>query len=389
MAQVQTVRGPVDVPGLGPTLMHEHIFILTTDVQQNYPEEWGDEDARVADAARQLRALAAAGIKTIVDVTVIGQGRYLPRIQRVAEQVPELNIVAATGCYIFDEVPLFFSRRTARAEARLGRPARDIMVDFFVRDITKGIGDTGVKAGMLKCAVDEKGLTRGVERVLRAVCRAHAQTGTPITIHTHAASQHGPAILEVLKDEGADLSRVVLGHSGDVTQPDYLEAMAQAGLTLGMDRFGIDHFASFTERADLVAELCGRGLADRMVLSHDYSCYLDWFPPGALDDLTRWHYLHVSQDVLPYLSEHGVTDDQIDAMLVRTPARILAGQTDAVLTRPSSTREQDSEGGDPVCWAFMVCEECGAVESEGHRAGCSIADQSAGSSRTYPRQSGP
>lgn len=325
MSPVQTVLGPVDSSALGPTLMHEHIFILTADVQQNYPEEWGDEDDRVADAVSQLRALAAAGITTIVDVTVIGQGRYLPRIQRIAEQVPELNIVVATGCYIFDNVPLFFSRRTAQVESSLGRPARDVMVDFFIRDITEGIGRTGVKAGMLKCAVDQQGITPGVERVLRAVAQAHAQTGTPITIHTHAASQHGPAILDVLADESADLSRVVLGHCGDVTQPDYLQSVADAGLTLGMDRFGIEHFASFTERADLVAELCRRGLAENMVLSHDYSCYLDWFPPGSLDDLHDWHYLHVSRDVLPYLRSHGVTDDQIDAMLVRAPARILGG----------------------------------------------------------------
>ncbi len=325
MTQVQTVLGPVEVSALGPTLMHEHIFILTADVQQNYPEEWGDEDQRIADAVSQLRALAAAGIKTIVDVTVIGQGRYVPRIQRVAEQVPELNIVVATGCYTFDEVPLFFSRRTPQVEASLGRAERDIMADFFVRDIEEGIGRTGVQAGMLKCAVDEKGLTGGVDRVLRAVAQAHTRTGAPITIHTHAASQHGPAILDVLAQEGADLSRVVLGHSGDVTQPDYLQSMADAGLTLGMDRFGIDHFASFTERADLVIKLCQRGLADHLVLSHDYSCYLDWFPPGSLDDLHDWHYLHVSHDVIPYLRAHGVTPDQIDAMLVRTPARILGG----------------------------------------------------------------
>jgi len=83
------------------------------------------------------------------------------------------------------------------------------MTEFFVRDITEGIAGTGVKAGMLKCAVDEKGLTSGVEQVLRCVARAHAQTHTPVTIHTHAAGKHGPAILEVLKQEGADLDRVV------------------------------------------------------------------------------------------------------------------------------------------------------------------------------------
>jgi phosphotriesterase-related protein len=312
MTQVQTVLGPVDAARLGRVLMHEHVFVVTEEVRQNYPEEWGDEDARVADAVTRLRELPRHGIGTIVDVTAIGQGRNIHRIKRIAQQVPDLNIVVATGIYTFDEVPLFFSRRPSRT-----------MTDFFVRDITEGIPGTGVKAGMLKCAVDEKGLTRGTERVLRCVAEAHRETGAPVTIHTHAAGQHGKAILDVLTAGGVDLSHVVLGHSGDSKDPDYLQEMAGAGIILGMDRFGIDHFATFTERADLVVELCRRGLADRMVLSHDCSVYLDWFAPGTLDDLRDWHYLHVSQDVLPYLTEHGVTDDEIDTMLVRTPARIL------------------------------------------------------------------
>lgn len=316
MAQVQTARGPVEAASLGRVLMHEHVFVLTAEVQQNYPEEWGDEDERVADAVRRLRELPAAGIDTIVDVTVIGQGRNIPRIKRIAAQVPELNIVVATGVYTFDAVPLFFWRRP-----------RATMTEFFVRDITEGVQDTGVKAGMLKCAVDTKGLTEGVEQVLRAVARAHVATGgTPITIHTHAAGQHGPEIVRVLKEEGVDFSRVVLGHSGDaVNNPDYLSEMADTGLTLGMDRFGIDHFATFRQRSDLVAEMCRRGYADRMVLAHDTCCYIDWFGPGTLDDLKNWHYLHVSQDVLPYLREHGVPDSDIDAMLVTNPVRILAG----------------------------------------------------------------
>jgi phosphotriesterase-related protein len=321
--QVQTVLGSVSAAELGRTLMHEHIFVLTADVQQNYPGEWGDEDARVADAVRRLAELPRNGISTIVDVTVIGQGRNIPRIKRIAEQVPELNIVVATGCYTFDEMPLFFSRRPAST-----------MEDFFVRDITEGIAGTGVRAGMLKCAVHVKGLTEGTGQVLRAVARAHVRTGAPVTIHTHAAGQHGPDILRVLKEEGSDLSRVVLGHSGDSRDPDYLQSMAEAGLILGMDRFGIDHFGTLEARSALVAELCRRGLADRMVLSHDACCYIDWFAPGGLDDLRHWHYLHISQDVLPSLRDRGVTDDQIDAMLVRNPARVLAGGASAQASTP-------------------------------------------------------
>ena len=111
MSQVSTVRGPVEVADLGPTYMHEHIFVLTADVQQNYPGEWGSEDARITDAVTKLGALAAQGVRTIVDPTVVGLGRNLPRIQRVAEQVPELNIIVATGLYTYDSVPFFFNHR--------------------------------------------------------------------------------------------------------------------------------------------------------------------------------------------------------------------------------------------------------------------------------------
>ena len=143
------------------------------------------------------------------------------------------------------------------------------------------------------------------------MCRAHVATGgTPVTIHTHAAAEHGPAILQVLKEEGVDLSRVVLGQLGDaVRDPDYLAAMADTGLTLGMDRFGIDHFATCRTRSDLGSPRCAAAAyAGRMVLAHDTCCYIDWFGPGTLDDLKNWHYLHVSQDVLPYLREHGVPE---------------------------------------------------------------------------------
>ncbi|WP_217651279.1 hypothetical protein [Geodermatophilus nigrescens] len=117
MPQVQTVKGPVDTAELGPTLMHEHVFVLNADVQQNYPEEWGSEDDRVADAVQKLGKLAGTGVRTIVDPTVIGLGRYIPRIQRIAEQV-DLNIVVATGCYTYDDVPFFFTTAARRSMRR-------------------------------------------------------------------------------------------------------------------------------------------------------------------------------------------------------------------------------------------------------------------------------
>jgi phosphotriesterase-related protein len=322
MSQVPTVRGPVDTAELGPTYMHEHIFTLSTDVQQNYPEEWGSEDARVADAVGKLGALAAAGVRTILDPTVVGLGRYIPRIVRVAEQVPELNIIVATGLYTYDDVPFFFRHRGPALNEAVGAQVPDPMVDMFVKDITEGIAGTGVKAGMLKCAIDANGMTSGVERVMRAVAKAHLQTGTPVTAHSHPESRTGLEIKRVLCDEeGVDPRRVVLGHSGDTTDCDHLAELADAGFMLGMDRFGINTATTFEARADTLVEMCRRGYSGSMVLSHDASCYIDWLDPAVMSFLPQWHYLHIGEEVLPYVRDKGVTEEQIAAMLVDNPRR--------------------------------------------------------------------
>ncbi|HEY3752185.1 MAG TPA: phosphotriesterase-related protein [Pseudonocardiaceae bacterium] len=316
MSEVQTVLGPVAAADLGRTLMHEHVFVLTSDIQQNFPDEWGDEDARVADAVAKLAELPEIGVRTIVDPTVIGLGRYIPRIKRIAEQVPELNIIVATGVYTYTDVPGFFMHRGPG----LGEGVPDPMVDMFVADITTGISGTGVRAGLLKCAIDHAGLTPGVERVLRAVGEAHLRTGVPITVHTHPGSRTGLEVKRVLLDEiGVDPHKVVLGHSGDTDDADHLTELAEAGFLLGMDRMGINTERTFEQRCDIVVEMCRRGFAERMVLSHDAACYIDWVDPNVKPLLTQWHYLHIEQEVLPYLREHGVTEDQITAMLVDNP----------------------------------------------------------------------
>lgn len=322
MAQVNTVNGPVDSAQLGATLMHEHVFVLSTEIMQNYPEAWGDEEQRIGDAVRRMNELHASGVQTIVDLTVIGLGRYIPRIQRVAAQTP-LNIIVATGVYTYNDVPFFFHFQGPGTE--LGGP--EIMTEMFVRDIEQGIADTGVRAGILKCATDEPGVTSGVERVLRAVAQAHRQTGVPISTHTHAHTRRGLEQQRIFREEGVDLSRVVIGHSGDTTDTDYLEELIASGSYIGMDRFGIDVLLPFEDRVRTVARMCELGHADKMVLSHDAACFNDWLPERALPAvLPNWHFLHIHNDVIPALRKLGVTDEQITMMMVENPRRIFATQ---------------------------------------------------------------
>jgi len=322
MAEVETVRGPIATTDLGVTLMHEHVFVLSPEIMANFPEGWGEDAAREQTAVDKLNALKAAGVDTIVDPTVIGLGRYIPRIQRVAART-ELQIVVATGVYTYNDVPMYF--HFSGPGTALNGP--EPMVDMFVRDITEGIADTGVRAGILKCATDEPGLTVGVERVLRAVAQAHRATGVPITTHTHAGTRRGLEQQRVFAEEGVDLSRVIIGHSGDTTDVDYLEELIAAGSYLGMDRFGLDNILRFEDRVDTVARLCERGHAAKLVLAHDASCYIDWLPEAALPVvLPNWHYLHIHNDVLPALRARGVTDEQITTMLVDNPREIFSAR---------------------------------------------------------------
>ncbi|MFC4586132.1 phosphotriesterase family protein [Sphaerisporangium corydalis] len=322
MPTVETVRGSVDVGALGQTLMHEHVFVLATEHVDNYGTgAWWDEEHRVADAISKLRALAATGVATIVDPTVWGLGRYIPRVQRIAAEVPELNVIVATGLYCFDDVPHQYEHRGPGLVMDMPEP----MVDDFVRDITEGIAGTGVKAAFLKCVVEHKGVTPGVERICQAVAQAHLRTGVPITVHTNAYTQAGLAAADLFAKAGVDLTKVVLGHSGDSNDLDYLMRLADTGATLGMDRFGLELYNPTESRVATIAALCERGYADRMVLSHDSACFMDYFG-GAWDTMLEqtapnWRYGHIHENVLPALREKGVTDAQLHQMLITNPRR--------------------------------------------------------------------
>ena len=247
---------------------------------------------------------------------MLGIGRNIARIQTVQAET-DLQILVATGLYTFNEVPHVVHIRG------LSYPggAAALLTEMFVGDITDGIAGTGVRAAILKCATDEQGVTPDVELVLRSVARAQRATGVPISTHTHALTKRGLEQQDVFESEGVDLSRVVIGHSGDTTDLGYLEEIMRRGSFIGMDRFGIDPILSFDDRVATVATLCERGHADQMVLSHDAACFID-LSPNIRTHLPNSHYLHISRDVLPALEKHGVSQEQIDQMLIANPRRI-------------------------------------------------------------------
>jgi phosphotriesterase-related protein len=316
MSEIQTLGGPLDTSQLGRVLMHEHIFNLSPEVQGSYPGFHGwDPDVEIPKAQQTLSELKQAGYDTIVELSVLGLGRDVHLMQRAIEGTG-LQVTVATGVYTYDVLPRMWHFMGPGTLLEGDEP----LDELFRRDIEEGIQGTGIKAAMLKCAVDHDGLTDHVQRVLRACCRVHHQTNAPMTVHTHAATERGLDVLKVLEEEGVDPHRVVLAHCGDSADIGYLEKLIHSGATLGMDRFGLNILLPFEERVATVAALCESGYDDRMILSHDTNCFTDWFPPELHEQVTPdWHFLHIEQDVLPALRERGVTDEQIDQMLVNTP----------------------------------------------------------------------
>jgi phosphotriesterase-related protein len=157
------------------------------------------------------------------------------------------------------------------------------------------------------------------------VAQAHRASGVPITTHTPRPPEPwGIHQQRIFKEEGVDLSRVVIGHSGGTLNTDYHLELIENGSYLGFDHFGMSGF-TLEDRVDAVVRLCDRGYAERIVLSHDAMCFVDWFPRSMMDALKDWRWTHIPIDVLPVMRERGVSDADIRTMMVQNPRTILEG----------------------------------------------------------------
>lgn len=328
MRSIPTVTGEVAADALGVTLMHEHIFIRTPELQEAFPGFMGwDDDAAIELARERLAKLKRGGVDTIVDLTAPGLGRSVRRIARAVESTG-LNVIVCTGYYTYSELPhpLHYNGPGKLFDD----PDDSMLVGLFVRDIEEGIEGTHIRAGILKCATDEPGLTPDVERLLRAVARAHLQTDVPITTHTHAPTRRGLDQQRIFRDEGVDLGRVIIGHSNESSDLDYLEQLIDAGSYLGFDRCGLNLVVDLEEQLDTLAELCRRGHAERIVVSHDRHCRSDWFLEEDVERLLPWwKYDFIQSSVVPGLAERGVSTEQIERMMVHNPRDFFAASVGA------------------------------------------------------------
>jgi phosphotriesterase-related protein len=319
VGEVQTFRGPVRADDLGTTLIHEHVFVGHPELDLNFPHPEWDPAAAVEAAVAGFQALWELGIRTVVDLTVLGLGRDVRRVAEVASRTP-VNLLASTGYYTADVLPAYF--HTHGPGLLLDGP--DPLVEFFVRDIEDGIAGTGVRAAMLKIVTDRPGFTPDVQRVMTAAAVAHQQTGVPITTHTHAASENGRDQIAFFRRHGVAPERLIIGHCGDTEDLNYLRELMDAGATLGMDRFGMEHVLPDEKRVATVLHLLELGYVEQMVLSHDAAFFSRVTPPSwRAAHVPNWHMENIPKRIVPRLLAGGASEKDIDQMLLHNPRRLL------------------------------------------------------------------
>jgi phosphotriesterase-related protein len=307
--RARTVLGDVDPADLGWVLPHEHTAIALWHV----PDRWDYWELRRYEPliVEELGAFRAAGGAAVVDLTLPGVGRDPAWLAGLA-RATGLHVVMGAGWYRGAYYP---------AEALIDRRTVDDLADEIVRDIEVGVGDAGVRAGIIgEIGTDKPWLSPAEERVHRAAARAARRTGAAITTHA-VQSAVGLAQLDVFEDEGADLSRVVIGHADSNPDPGYHRAIVERGATVEFDFLGMTFTPLERHGEDrIVAAICdllAAGHADRILLSQDV-CH-----DAQLRRYGGNGYTYLAEAFLPRLRAAGASDADVAAMTIANPRRLL------------------------------------------------------------------
>jgi phosphotriesterase-related protein len=312
------VQGPILGDQLGFTLIHEHVACASAGVLRSWPSLYGGREHLVDEATRLLIDAHEAGVRTIVDATTFDLGRDIGILRDVADR-SGVQILACTGHWLFP-APTMLARTT------------DQLTDLFIHDLVEGADGTEIRAAVIKVASEETVLPFE-ERVLAAAARASKATGAPILTHSAVRSRVGEAQAAILEREGVDPARVVIGHSDDSPEFDYLDGLARRGYGLGMDRLPNGAMPEYggqgvDDRLDMIVRLVDAGHADKLMVAHDD-------PIWALlltDEDQRRHVVanpdrlaFVSRVAVPGLKRRGLTDAVIQQITVDNPRAWLAG----------------------------------------------------------------
>jgi phosphotriesterase-related protein len=327
---------------MGITLPHEHIFVdmRSTWSKPNREDELVLVDAHVSlelmgflmhdmavckdnlvlddpeAAAGELRMFQSLGGKTIVDVTTRGLSPNPTGLRDLSRKL-DLNIVAGTGYYTARTHPPDVTQKTV-----------DQLAEQMIKDAESGFGGTDVKAGVIGELGISHPIAENERKVLRAAAHAQRSTGLAISVHLPWKGKHAPTVIHILESEGVDPGKIIIDHVDDMEDMsfEYHRTVAEHGVYLEFDCFGQEDYVEAEnfvhprdiERIAAVKRLVDIGYIDSILLSQDV----------CLKTYTRkyggYGYDHILRTIVPMMKRNGLTDAEIDHMMIRNPARVLA-----------------------------------------------------------------
>ena len=313
MKSINTVTGTCSPEQLGTTLMHEHLLIGWAGWELDCAAPRFDRKAALKNCVQQLKGLRDLGVETFVDPCPMDIGRDV-EFMAEASQASGIRIICATGLYKEDlGNTAYFKQRSVEE-----------ITEAYVLELTRGVGSTGIKAGLIKCATGKGQITKYEDNCLRAAARAHKRTGAPITTHTDEGTM-GREQLDIFASESVNLSHVIIGHSCGSSDLKYHVDMLDRGCLLGFDRFGLDFLHPDKLRLAALIGLAGVGYQEQIVLSHDsVACWLGRgleITPEIARLVENWNPTHVFKNIIPAMRGAGVAEEKIKSMLVANPRK--------------------------------------------------------------------
>jgi len=320
---INTVTGQITPDQLGPTLMHEHLMIGSVGWESDTIRPGLDREEMMSVCLEKIGQIQARGIKSMVDPCPNDMGRDVEFMGEAAVKTG-LQIICATGLYHEHEggAPYW------RLRALMGGGVEDI-AELFIKELTEGIGDTGIKAGIIKVATGVGEITQYEKTILQAAAMAAGETGAPITTHT-TEGQLGDQQQAILKEHGVPAHRIIIGHSCGSTDHDYHTRIVNEGSYIGFDRIGVTPLVPDEERAKSIMALITKDKIAQIIVSHDsvwcwrggqisspeVKAYME-----SMLNACRFH-----DDMIPMLKSMGADDRQIEMLLVDNPRQFFSGE---------------------------------------------------------------
>lgn len=318
---INTVTGPIAPEQLGRTLMHEHVFVEYGGPSSDSVRPGPRRDEIISICNGYIEQIRVFNITALVDPTTIDLGRNAVLLADIAAKTG-FTIICATGIYS--------TATYVRMRERLGG-SPDAVAGMFIKELTEGIDNTGIKAGIIKVVTGGSRISREEHELLLAAAKASVATGAPIITHTEGIL--GDEQQRILTSAGVPAQRIIIGHSCLSRNFDYHRSIAQGGSYLAFDRFGMPGMTDEVRAASMI-KLIDAGCAAHLMVSHDSVWYWVDGPTIGVGAYKNWVPTNFFERVIPMLHYGGATDEQIEMILRENPKRFFSGRQIAPIKQP-------------------------------------------------------